>query len=386
MKPFPNFSACWLFILVSISFSSHCASAKFVLEESPDFGQMQLFKTSDLCKVAKNTLQYIAHNNDYENESAQPPPMELLVKSESTAQLLNKELVKDTLEFICSTYQDDVRNKRQSRLQDSQFLRENFHFYRWHPDTDQAQAIAQKSTNQVKSRLLNNIPDEQLFITKYYTKLLTASSVKTPEFNHALYALPFDEANLTLDEAELQKSKLTRFKYTRQQIMQGVLLQKKLAKPLIWLTEAGLHDVLLQGTGVLNVDGKTRYFNVHRNNGISYDYSIGKTAQGRYWYFAEVPSIMGYGTEIGNKIEVKPRVTFAGNVDQLGLGKLVMINYLNNGASVSQMGILADTGGAFDNNLFQLDFLTDSYYGWDDYYKANKHLPDYANTWILIKK
>jgi hypothetical protein len=165
-----------------------------------------------------------------------------------------------------------------------------------------------------------------------------------------------------------------------------VLTQKKLAKPLIWLTEAGLHDVLLQGTGVLNVDGKTRYFNVHRNNGISYDYSIGKTAQGRYWYFAEVSSIMGYGTEIGNKIEIKPQVTFAGNIDQLGLGKLIMINYLNNGLSVSQIGVLADTGGAFDDNLFQLDFLTDSYYGWDDYYQANKHLPDYAKTWIMIKK
>ncbi|MGJ8681786.1 MltA domain-containing protein [Paraglaciecola sp.] len=347
---------------------------------------MQLFKTSDLCKVANNTLNYIARNNDENNENAQPPPMALLAQSDITEKRVTEKRVKNTLEFICNTYKEDVRNKQNSRLQDSQFLRENFHFYRWHADTDKANAIAQKSTNQVKTRLLKNIPDKQLFITKYYTKLLRASAVQTPEFNQALYALPYDEANLTLAEAELQKSKLTRFKYTRQQIIQGVLTQNNLAKPLIWLTEAGLHDVLLQGTGVLNVEGKTRYFNVHRNNGISYDYSIGKTAQARYWYFAEVPSIMGYGTEIGNKIEVKPQVTFAGNVDQLGLGKLLMINYLNNGASVSQMGILADTGGAFDDNLFQLDFLTESYYGWDDYHQANKHLPDYANTWILIKK
>jgi hypothetical protein len=381
MKPFLNLNACLLFILFSISFSINSAPAKFVLEQNPNIGKMQLFKTNDLCKVANNTLKYIAHNSDGNNENTVPPPMELLVKSDIT-----EKLVKDTLEFICSTYRDDVRNKRHSRLQYSQFLRENFHFYRWHADTDKADEIAQKSTNQVKNRLLTNIPDKQLFITKYYTKLLTASSVKTPEFNQALYALPFDEANLTLVEAKSKKSQLTRFKYTRQQIIQGVLTQKKLAKPLIWLTEAGLHDVLLQGTGVLNLDGNTRYFNVHRNNGISYDYSIGKTAQGRYWYFSEVPSIMGYGTEIGNKIEVKPQVTFAGNVDQLGLGKLLMINYLNNGASVSQMGILADTGGAFDDNLFQLDFLTDSYYGWDDYHQANKHLPDYAKTWIMIKK
>ncbi|MDU0354051.1 MltA domain-containing protein [Paraglaciecola aquimarina] len=342
---------------------------------------MQLFKTSDLCKVANNTLQYITHNNDPSNKSALPPPMELIAKSDIT-----EKLVKDTLEFICSTYQEDVRNKQNSRLHDTQFLLENFHFYRWLPDTGKADAIAQNSTNQIKKNLLKNIPNKQLFITKYYTKLLTASSVKTAEFNQALYALPFDEANLTLAEAESQKSQLTRFKYTRQQIMQGVLTQKKLAKPLIWLTEDGLHDVLLQGTGVLIVDDKTRYFNVHRNNDIGYDYSIGKDAQARYWYFAEVPSIMGYGTEIGNKIEVKPQVTFAGNIDQLGLGKLIMINYVSNGRSVSQMGILADTGGAFENNLFQLDFLTDSYFGWEDYYQANKHLPDYANTWIMVKK
>jgi len=381
MKPFLNLNAYLLFILFSMSFSIHCAPAKFVLEQNPNIGEMQLFKTSDLCKVAINTLKYIAHNSDGNNENTVPPPMALLVKSDIT-----EKLVKNTLEFICNTYRDDVRNKQHSRLQDSQFLQENFHFYRWHADTDKAGEIALKSTNQVKNGLLTNIPDKQLFITKYYTKLLTASSVNTPEFNQALYALPFDEANLTLVEADSQKSQLTRFKYTRQQIMQGVLTQKKLAKPLIWLTEADLHDVLLQGTGVLNVDGKTRYFNVHRNNGISYNYSIGKAAQGRYWYFAEVPSIMGYGTEIGNKIEVKPQVTFAGNIDQLGLGKLIMINYLNNGRSVSQMGVLADTGGAFDDNLFQLDFLTDSYYGWDDYHQANKHLPDYAKTWIMIKK
>lgn len=364
-----------------MSFSIKAAPAKFILEQNPNIGQMQLFKTSNLCQVANNTQKYIAHNSDTNNEGAVPPPLKLLVKSDITEQMVN-----DTLDFICTTYRHDVRNKQNSRLQDSQFLKANFNFYRWHADSDKANDIAQKSTNEIKSRLLTNIPEQQLFITKYYTKLLTASSVKTPQYNQALYALPFDEKDLSLVQAELKKSQLTRFKYTRQQIIDGALVQQKLAEPLIWLTEAGLHDVLLQGTGVLNVDGKTRYFNVHRNNGISYDYSIGKTAQARYWYFAEVPSIMGYGSEIGNKIEIKPHVTFAGNIEQLGLGKLIMINYLNNGHSVSQMGILADTGGAFDNNLFQLDFLTDSYYGWDDYHQANKHLPDYANTWIMIKK
>ena len=48
--------------------------------------------------------------------------------------------------------------------------------------------------------------------------------------------------------------------------------------------------------------------------------------------------------------------------------------------------MLADQGGAFDSNLFQLDMLVDSYRGWRDYHKANKYLPDYAKAWLLLKK
>ena len=40
----------------------------------------------------------------------------------------------------------------------------------------------------------------------------------------------------------------------------------------------------------------------------------------------------------------------------------------------------------FDNNLFQLDLLVDSYYGWADYHQANKQLPDYASAWSMLLK
>ena len=140
-----------------------------------------------------------------------------------------------------------------------------------------------------------------------------------------------------------------------------------MVKPLIWLSEEALHDVLLQGTGVVKIDDEIRYFNVHRNNGIAYDYAIGKREQPRYWYFIEVPSIMGYGEKQENKIAIKPQVTFAGNVKQLGLGKLFMVSYERNNEIISRLGVLADQGGAFDNNLFQLDMLVDSYSGWKDY-------------------
>ena len=91
--------------------------------------------------------------------------------------------------------------KRNSRLHDEVFLRQHFDFYRWAPDVKTARAIALKSTNEVKTRMLNAIPEDKIFLTKYYTKLLTASEAKTSIYNQALYALPYDEQGLGLEEA-----------------------------------------------------------------------------------------------------------------------------------------------------------------------------------------
>jgi hypothetical protein len=357
-----------------MSFSVY--SLSFVEEKNPNFGLMKNFKASELCTVATGTHQYLNENvdDDFAVNSGK------VFGSKITLQQ-----VKDTLTFICDTYRSDVKAKRNSRLHDNKFLSDNFIFYKWQPDVDTARLIANKSNNAVKSRLLNNIPHNEIFLTKYYTKMLDGSPVKTAHYDQSLYALPYDEKGLSLEDADQQKT-LTRFKLTRQQVIDGALLERNIAKPLVWITEEALHDVLLQGTGVLNVDGKIRYFNVHRNNGIAYNYSIGKREQSRYWYFAEVPSIMGYGKNLKSKIAVKPHVTFAGNVKDLGLGKLFLVSFEQEGTQVSRLGVLADQGGAFDDNLFQLDLLVDSYKGWDDYHLANKTMPDYAQAWLLVRR
>ena len=348
----------------------------------PQTIKMAGFKGSDLCTVAENTHRYLKKNPT--------DAYAVHIGNQVIKQRFSLKDIDATLLQLCQIYREDVRANRQSRLHNVDFLTNNFDFYRWYPDKKSADGIAKKSTNALKTRLLTGIPTDQLFLTKYYTKLLDASPIKTEQFDQALYQLPVDEQGLTLVEADKLKSSLTRYKYTRQQVIAGALNQsddqKSLAQPLVWITEEALHDVLLQGTGVLNVDGKIRYFNVHRNNGIAYDYHIGKRDQARYWYFAEVPSIMGYGTEIDEKIAIKPHVSLAGNIKQLGLGKLFMVSYQANGENSSRLAILADEGGAFDNNLFQLDMLVDSYRGWQDYHQANKHLPDYASVWLMIRK
>ncbi|NMP30458.1 acetate--CoA ligase [Thalassotalea sp. M1531] len=364
-------------IFVVVTQSYVFADAQFLKEQSPNFGQLSIFKGSELCAVSKATNQYLRQHKD---------DVKAVHAGKAIGNGISLGRVEQTLDFLCQIYQEDVRANRNSRLHDGAFLKANFEFIRWIPDKEKADEIARKSTNSVKSRMLNQIPNKQLFLTKYYAKLLDGSAVKTDHYSQALYQLPSDEQHFSLEQAELKKDQLTRFRYTRQEVMEGALLNKKLAKPLVWVTEEALHDVLLQGTGVLTVDGKIRYFNVHRNNGIDYDYAIGKREQKRYWYFAEVPSILGYGKELKNKIAIKPQVSLAGNVKQLGLGKLILVNYQLEKRSQAQLAILADEGGAFDDNLFQLDLLAGSYRGWGDYHQANKHIPDYADIWILLKK
>lgn len=360
-----------LFVLCSFSSKAY----EFVIESAPKINKLIDFKASELCAVSENTKYYLQHF---------PKDQFAVHKGSIFPSEITMHRVEQTLTYICRIYREDLRDNRQSRLHNIDFVRQHFNFYRWVPDIVRAQQLAAASSNEVKRRLLNNIPNDKIFLTKYYTKLLDASEVKTAKYNNALYALPNDELNLSSNEALKIKEKLTRFKFTRQDVIAGALEGR--ANPLIWLTEEALHDVLLQGTGVVNVDGLTRYFNVHRNNGIPYNYTLGKREQPRYWYFIEVPSIMGYGEKQENKIAIKAQVTFAGNVRQLGLGKLFMVNYERDKENISRLGVLADQGGAFDNNLFQLDMLVDSYKGWEDYYQANKNLPDYAKAWLMVIK
>lgn len=360
-------------LLVVFSFSA--PASQFIPEQAPKSLNNIAINPQDLCDVAENTLTYM-HNY---------PEDDFAVHRGEVPTTVSMHSVTRTLQFLCQVANEDKKNG-ESRLTDADFIKAHFDFYRWLPDKITANDWAKKSKNKVKKRLLNDIPVDKLFITKYYVKMLDGSDVKNSTYQQALYALPHDEKGFSPVQAKQRAGQLTRFKYTRQDVMAGALDKHNLAEPLIWLNEAGLHDVLLQGTGVLNVNGSKRYFNVHRNNGIAYDYTIGKTEQARYWYFAEVPGIMGYGTDIDNKIPILPQVTFAGNVKQLGLGKLFLTSYQVDGKQESKIGVLADQGGAFDGNLFQLDLLSGAYYGWKDYYQANKHLPDYADTWLIVLK
>lgn len=316
-----------------------------------------------LLTVAKNSLAYL-------DQHPQDPAVTAGLFQELGYDL---NAAKSTLKKIIHTIESDTKNKRPQRVLDSKWLEKNFQLLYWSADT-----VGAKKHN-VK------MVDKRLRITKYVVFSSAGSPVKTTQFNTALYGLPADEAQLSNAEAEAKKSTLIRYRYTKQEAVSGKL-DALGVKPLVWLPRQGLEDALMQGSLMVSMpNGQQRMFNVHRNNGIGYDRSLKNPwQQRRYWYFKEVAGILGYGND--DKVLVEPTVTFAGDVFNLGLGKVVAMRYLQQGKPVIRLGVLADTGGAFLPNLYQLDYLAGLFPSRAAYQKGVAHLPTYADTYILMAR
>ncbi len=335
--------------------------------------------SEDLCDVAQQTHSYLAQGSAYDPAA---------IHGGTTAWLNTPtERIQETLTYICEVVNEDQQMGRTSRLTDPNFIAEHFELLRWSPDQQRASQLSDDKP------LLQRLPSDRLLLTKYYVRLTNGQPQQTSETPHALYGLPFDEAHLSLDEADAKRDHITRYRYGKQTIVANesskdqAAHMRNLAPPLIWLSRDDLEGALLQGTAVVNEpSGDRRYFNVHRNNGIAYDRTQRPEQQQRYWYFKEVPGVLGYGKDANYKIPILPKVTVAGDIFQLGLGRLILLRTEEQGQPVFRLTVLADTGGAFHDNLYQLDWLSGYYRDWDDYYQANRHISDYADAWLLLKK
>lgn len=285
---------------------------------------------------------------------------------------ISVDKIKATLKFICL---------HQHQLNNPTFIKKHFAFIRWYPDAQQAKAIA------MNKPLLKNLPNNKILMTKYYVHLAQASIIKTDKKQYPLYGLPKDEQDLTLEQAE-KHPHLLRFQYGKQSILRGALDNKKV--PVLgYFNRDDLEAALLQGTVVADFGSSMgkKIFNVHRCNNIPYDKQKGPYEQERYWYFKQVDGIKGYGKDAEHKITVEPTVTFAADLPNFGLGKLLLIQYKDaSGTLISKAGVLADTGGAFANNLYQIDYLAGSYAGKTNYLKATRHLPDYVDAYFMVLK
>jgi hypothetical protein len=309
---------------------------------------------TDLLTVLVNTRKY------FQNYSSQDP--DILRTGVLATQGVTVQDVLKTLDFMIVILNEDIANRRATRLQDPKFINTNFRVIKW-------TAYNPKNKEQ-----------KQLRITKYAVFTHTGSRKKTSTFNIPIYSLKDNSNNDKF---------YTR--YTKQDVLSGIYepggREFGKVQNLAYLTRTGLEEALMQGTVLINfTDGYKAFFNVDRNNGMSYIRGLKPTAQKRYWYFREVDAIKGYGYKIDAKISIKPGVTFAGDVLNIGLGKVIVIENIRSGRKYLQMGVMADTGGAFLPNLYQLDFLAGIFKNQKEFGQHISQLPDYATAYFLVKK
>jgi hypothetical protein len=312
------------------------------------------FNPSDLLVVLASTRKYFISRVDKDPDLQREGIL-------GTKGVTVTDVIK-TLDFMMLSLQQDIKARRPIRLQDPKFLNTHFRTIAW-------QAFNPKITDEKRLRL-----------TKYAVFTHPGSRTPTPEFNLGLYALkPGDDVDRV------------RLKYTKQDVLNNIYepngTEFGAAEPLAYLDRSGLESALMQGTILIKfTDGKSAFFNVDRNNNIPYVKGLDPTEQKRYWYFKPVNAIKGYGQTIGSKISLKPGVTFAGDILNIGLGKIVVTESSVAGKSALRMGIIADTGGAFLPNLHQLDFLAGVFDSKEDFAAYTSKLPEYTKAYILVKK
>lgn len=309
------------------------------------------FNQSDLLTVLTNTRKYF---QKYSQEDPDIQRTGILV----TQGLTVKDILK-TLDFMIVVLQEDISNNRPTRLQNPDFINNNFRVIKWFAHNPE------------------NPQQKKLRITKYAAFIHSGSRQKTSKYNIPIYALT-------------EESRQNKFytKYTKQDVLSGIYepggKEFGKVKPIAYLTRNGLEAALMQGTVLVNfTDGTKEFLNVDKNNGMSYIRGLKATSQKRYWYFKEVDAIKGYGYKIDAKISIKPGVTFAGDVLNIGLGRIIVIEDNQNRL---KMGVIADTGGAFLPNLYQLDFLAGTFASETEFENYIHKLPEYTNAYILVKK
>ena len=343
-------------------------------------------KPQDLLLAAQDALNYIKkHRSKYFKRIVHPG--RVFPKKFK----LREKHIKNTLAFIVNTLNKDLRRARRKnfdgsfRIQDPEFLNKNFKFIRWIGDP-----VGAKKNGAV-------LEPEKIRVTKYLILKVPGRNKKQGKFKCALYSAPKDERRMSRKQIKRNRDKLTRFKYTKQDIVKGVLDKKRLAEPLVWLTREGLEEALMQGSVVVAMpDGQELMFNIDKDNGISFDHKLSsKRKQKRYWYFCQRP----IGSEVlkskckknrcrDSKVVYVPEVTCAGDVYNLGLGKIIALRYKNLESSKEEIRlcVLSDTGGAFKNNLYQIDFLSGFFDSKKDFQDYISKMPEYMKAYFLLRK
>lgn len=274
--------------------------------------------------------------------------------------------VKETLEFIAQTGKSHPHF-----LASPWFFNTYFTFYRWYGDKTKQKEYIPRGWKAAPEHILT---------TRYRITQVPASRIKTKYYNVPLYELPEDEKHFTLAQKNKYKDRLLRFKYSRSAIIEGVLQKNKNTRPLAWVTQKGFKEFLMQGSALVRyADGARRLLRVAGSNGMP--------DQDNYWYAMEVAK---RPKKSAFPVKVKPRagVTYAGDMNLLGFGKVIALVGLNpvTQKEETRLGVLVDTGGAFKGNLSKLDLFTGYFEDEQAFKKHSRTYPHTARAYILIKK
>lgn len=309
-----------------------------------------------LQQVARKALRYIARHQKDRPYLTDPQPFR---------KILPLENVKETLQFVVDTIEEDKASGN-FRILDPEFLNKNFSCITWHADEEEAARHHVALPN-----------DGRIRLTSYAVFATTGRRHKTKKYHCALYQLLNDKmAN----------------KFTKQQVLAGALEKspyKNRCKPLAWVTRQGLEDALMHGTILVTFpDSNSKLLNVHKNNGVTYNRKI-KTgwSQKRYWYFQELAGDANVQAHRVENIKVRKHVVVAGDLRNIGFGKLVALRHSNpiTGKSEMMLACLTDTGGAFQGNFYQLDLFGGLVTSKQMLDSIIKQLPNYTRASILYR-
>ena len=272
--------------------------------------------------------------------------------------------VLETLDLVARVAVEDRGNLYQ-RLRDPAWIAAHFDTLKWMPD--RASALERDI----------ELPQDQIRLTKYVVYSVDGSRERTSTFTTPLYAVPRGD----------DQGSAIRMKLTRMDVYAGAFeaggRYAGMAKPLVWLTRDGSNQALLQGTiQVRYPDGVMKTFNVHQNNGRAWEPGQPDlNRQPRFWYFREVQGILGV-----EHTSLREGVAVAGDVYNLGLGKLMALEWPTPHGHELRLVVLADTGGAFQPNLFQLDYLAGTFASKQAYAAWAKHTPARVPASILVRR
>jgi membrane-bound lytic murein transglycosylase len=294
--------------------------------------------------------------------------------------IIHNRETENTLKYFAKIIKSDKkRYKNKFRILNPNFLKKHFTFIKWNSDpkkTAEYNISIPKWINQGK------LPKDKIKLTGYAIFRYNGSYHKTKKYRHALY--------------EIKKNifrKKYKTKFSKQQIINGVLARprfRKLIKPLVWLSREGLKQALLQGSIFLKMpDGRQRLFNVYENNGMPYSKKIKIFEDQKiYWYFREIKNRKNlYERKLLDFIQLGG-VAFAGDMDNIGAGRVIAVRYTNPKSKKKEilLGVLADIGSAFTNNLNQIDLYAGIFDNREKFKNYIGRFPDAADVYILKLK